>query len=681
MITFIIALTAWLIMAAPGPGDGPDTATEVRRALAAGDTASAIHRLEHTDLEKIRDPELFILLGRLHRSRSTIVDRLKSAYVLERAVQLFPDDPNVIQEMGLTYYSQTFYPDAARCFRKAIDIDPSLCDAKYKLGVTYYERWKLRVNAYFDDAARARMWLKVAVECDSTNFDAARRYVSVLYALERTDEAVDAARVFAALFPGEPVFPLIVGTVAYDETRMAEADSAYNAALWIMSNEEHVAYTTLNRNILGYKDFDVYDVAETGDQDVMDRAYWITGDPDPTTDLNPIHLEHVYRTFRADLYFSYSKVHLEWTTPQFRGWDTERGEVSIKFGWPDDILASHGGWRWEEWLYRPPGGIIRFMFNDEYLTGNYQIPSSSSGQLVYTRHQSRVTHVKRDKVEINGAIDAVVFRDDDLLSSLYVMAEVNADSVMRVVDAASLESFHIRTRLFDSEWNTQLSSTDTVPAFNVPRVQGTLFDLFDVAKQFRMPFDYYNIAFAFQDGAGEVISVLRCHSDGNHLITDDVITSDLLFLRDSADGATIVRGGKILHPNPWRIYGHGQRLRVYFEVYNLNVTGGRSEYRVTYEISGDPETPRRAWNRLGRAVAGLFGVGGDPVAAQSFVRVGTSHSDQEQIAIDVDALKNGRHRLSVSIHDLRSGDKTVMRKNFFKVGAPETGNGATASSD
>ena len=220
-----------------------------------------------------------------------------------------------------------------------------------------------------------------------------------------------------------------------------------------------------------------------------------------------------------------------------------------------------------------------------------------------------------------------------------------------------------------------------MPAFNVPRVQGTLFDLFDVAKQFRMPFDYYNIAFAFQDGAGEVISVLRCHSDGNHLITDDVITSDLLFLRDSADGATIVRGGKILHPNPWRIYGHGQRLRVYFEVYNLNVTGGRSEYRVTYEISGDPETPRRAWNRLGRAVAGLFGVGGDPVAAQSFVRVGTSHSDQEQIAIDVDALKNGRHRLSVSIHDLRSGDKTVMRKNFFKVGAPETGNGATASSD
>ena len=680
MMTLIIALFAWLTLAAPGPGDREETAEEVQKALAAGDTSAAIHRLEHTDLEKLRAPELFILLGRLYRSRATITDRLKSAYILERAMQLYPNDPDVIQEMGLTYYSQTFYPDAARCFKKAIDIDPTLCDAKYKLGVTHYERWKLRVNSYFDDAAKARMWLKVAVECDSTNFDAAKRYVSVLYALERTEEAVDAARVFAARFPREPVFPLIVGTVAWDEGHVAVVDSAYRAALRVMSNEEHVVYTTLNRNILGYKDFDVYDVAKVDEQDVMDRAYWITGDPDPTTDLNPIHLEHIYRTFRADLYFSYSKVHLEWTTPQFRGWDTERGEVSIKFGWPDDILASHGGWRWEEWMYMPPGGIIRFMFNDEYLTGNYQIPPNSSGQLVYTRHQGRVTRVRPDNVEINGAIDAVVFRDDDLLSSLYVMAEINADSVMRVVDAASLENFQIRTRLFDSEWNTQLSSADTVPAFNVPRVQGTLFDLFDVAKQFRMPFDYYNIAFAFEDGGGGAISVLLTHSDGNHLITDDVITSDLLFLRDSADGATIVRHDQMLYPNPWGIYGHGQHLRVYFEIYNLAVTGGQSEYRVTYEISGDPDTPRSSWNRLGRAVAGLFG-GGDPVAAQSFVRIGANHSDQEQIAIDIDALKNGRHRLSVSIHDLQSGDKTVMRKNFFKVGTPEASAGASASSN
>jgi hypothetical protein len=165
------------------------------------------------------------------------------------------------------------------------------------------------------------------------------------------------------------------------------------------------------------------------------------------------------------------------------------------------------------------------------------------------------------------------------------------------------------------------------------------------------------------------MALFRGQSDGNRLIGDAISTSDLLFLRGGSGGASIVRGGEVLLPNPWGAYGHGQPLRAYFEIYNLDVTKGQSRYRLTYEIHDDPEETPSAWNRLGGAVTSLFGAGrGDPSAAQTFVRAGTEHSARERIAIDIDALKPGRHRLTVAVEDLQSGERTEVDKSFVKAG-------------
>ena len=61
---------------------------EALAALEAGDTLLAIYHLDRADLEAAGDPHWFMLHGRLLRSRGSIVDRLNSQYVLERAVLL-----------------------------------------------------------------------------------------------------------------------------------------------------------------------------------------------------------------------------------------------------------------------------------------------------------------------------------------------------------------------------------------------------------------------------------------------------------------------------------------------------------------------------------------------------------------------------------------------------------------
>jgi GWxTD domain-containing protein len=401
----------------------------------------------------------------------------------------------------------------------------------------------------------------------------------------------------------------------------------------------------------------------------MERAFWINGDPDPTTDLNERFLEHVYRTFRADLFFSHSKVHVAWTRPQVRGWNTERGEVSIKFGWPDKIYATHGGDRQEHWTYVTPFQNHTFVFTDRFLNGNLQIPPDKSSKLVYARYENRVTSFKPSAVLIDGAVDAVAFKDDDLTSSVYVTAQINADSVLSSVDLASSRDWYVRTRFFDYDWMETHTDAETLGVADLPVVEGTEYRLFDFVSRHRMPFDSYVFAFTFEDNLSTVLATYNGQSDGSGLIGDALASSGVLLLREGRTGASFVRRDELLTANPWRTYAAGQPLRAYFEVYNLHLSEGRTRYRVTYEIHDHPDKPRTHWNRLGRWVTSIVGAGdGAPYVAQTFTRVGFDHDTSEKIAIDVDVLKGGRYRLIVTVEDINSGERTRVDKSFYKVG-------------
>jgi len=640
--------------------------------LAHGDTLGAIHTLAKADLERTQDPRWFVLLGRLYREQRTITSRLRSQQVLERAAQLFPDDSGVMLELGLTYYAQTFYPDAVRYFERCLAASPDECRAMYKLGVIHYERWKLRVNSYMDEAEEATEWLGRTIDCDSTNLDAAERYVNALYGVGRGDDAARAARHLAERFPGSAEFPLMVGTLAYEDGRLAAADSAYDAALERMSGEERAAYASLQRNVLGYRDLEAFEKATAQEKPVMERAFWITADPDPTTDINEGKLEHFYRTFRSDVFFSHAKAGVTWTHPQVRGWETERGETSIKLGWPTAIHASHGGDRYEVWSYVNGEDVFTVPFLDPVGSGNLTVPPIRGNFLGMIRDLSRISTAKSPSVFVDGAIDAVAFMDDQFRCTVYICMHANADSLLRNADVPTLRNFRVRARFFDKGWIPEETDSLLIPAHEIAMIPGSRFRIYDVVLDRTVPFDNYHVACTLEDDAGHAKAALRCVCEASHLSRSGLTSSELLFLRDGPPGASFVRGGELLMPNPWRGYGNGQRVGVYFEVYNLSVAAGASRYRVTYEIYEDREESRTGWDRLGRFIANFVGMDqGAPVLAQAFDRTGDSHRSSERMAIDVDLLPEGRYRLWVEIEDLISGALWETSRSFFKVGSPE----------
>jgi hypothetical protein len=201
---------------------------------------------------------------------------------------------------------------------------------------------------------------------------------------------------------------------------------------------------------------------------------------------------------------------------------------------------------------------------------------------------------------------------------------------------------------------------------------GSRYRMYDIVQRYDMPFDRYHVATAFEDDQRVTNTVMRGQVNAMRYAGDDLIVSDILLERAGDAGNSFERHGFRVRPNPWRTYGHGQRLRAYFEIYNLLVPQGRSNYQITYAIREAVDDDPSVWNRLGRAVSNIMGVfQGDPTVSQTFDRQGIGHREYEKIAIDIDALYEGRYRSIVQVEDLTSGEYARSTKVFNKVGGPK----------
>lgn len=658
----LIVAAATLAACAGAPVEPHSTAKRVDAHLTAGDTAAALDILEHANLEN-DDPALMLRLARLYRAEGSIVGRLESQRILERANQLFPHDPRVLLEMGKTYYAQTFFPDAQRCFHEALELDPTLCEARMHIAQYHYDTWR-RVNDYRDDLDLARRGFREALGCDPDNVRAAQQFAYSLYVLRRMDELKQACDEFVKRFPDAPAFPFLLGTIAYEAEDYPRAARWYAAALERLDEDVLARFVQIS-DIIAITDRDVYEKQPYDQQRLIDRAYWIDTDPDPTTDLNERHLEHIYRTFLTDVYYSVSR-------PETRGWDTERGETFIKFGAPDSVEYSLGksslGGRTEKWLYGEDGVYREIVFVDTRLNGDLMIPFRQGYRLATIRGTSKRTDFTPAFSDVPGAMDVVTFKDDDLSSAMYLFMIVDADSFAGAADLSTADHIYLRTALFDGDWNAQSRTADTLWTTELEDRHDGDGRVYDLVRKVNASFDDYHVAVAFEDENSDALALLKSDASSYRYAGDGVAASDLLLERNDDRGPKVRRHQRVLLPNIFREYSEGERLRVYFEVYDLGVSGGRSVYDVTYAIHPyTGEKPATLWSILGRGVSTLVGREEEPVISQTVRRSGNGHNEHEEIAINIDTLDEGRYELVVTVNDIVSGEKTEVSTLFTKL--------------
>ena len=666
----VVAMTVIAAGAALSCGSGgrraPSIENEALALLAAGDTATAIHHIESSGLTHRGDPQLYVLLGLLYREQDTISGRLRSQRVLERGLQRYPEHPQILLELGKTYYAQSFFPDAVRCFNAALSADRGFCEAYRYLGLYYYSNWK-RVQQYVDDLLAARRHFAAAVACDSSDLESTTKLAFSLYALDRPAEAAGVVSAALDRFPDRSEFYQLRGAMAYDRKDLESAATDFTLALERMDEPLRRAHADV-LNLLSYQERPAYKKSPDHDREITERGYWLDVDPDPTTAFNERMVEHCYRMFKADLYFSVER-------PEIRGWDTERGATVVKFGWPWEITSTLGeGWktgRVENWYYLHRGRLREFVFVDEYLTGNLRVPIVADSMMYVLHFEPLRSGYQPESADVGGVLDVTAFRDDAFSSAVYLCARIDADSLAKTVDPSGVNHFYFRGTFFDEGWTAEERFADTLwtSDVHVGRAQRSRF--YFLPHVVNVPFDVYHVACAFEDEAGRTRTILKSRCDSHRFIENKLCVSDILLQVDPArNGGFVVRNGRRLFPNPGRMYGADERLSAYFEVYNLSMSQRRTDYDLTYYIVDDPGTDTSDWRELATRVASFLNLTREkrPAVSQTFRRRGASYSEEEGISINIDTLPEGRYQLIVTVKDRVSGQYAETGVAFQRLG-------------
>jgi GWxTD domain-containing protein len=644
---------------------GPRSSAErVLDLLAKGDTTEAVRQFERSNLNDARDPGLFVILGGLYRDRNTIQGRLQSQRLLERALQLFPRHPELKLELGKTYFSQTFYPDALRHLSTALQLDSTLCEANYYLGLYNFRTWK-RVNEFTDNLEIARRHFYDLVSCDPSHVAGTVKYLFCLYALGDKETAATFCDEAVIRLGKVPQLIMMRAVLAYDEGRFEEAHEDFAIGLPLLDPMLRREYSDICQ-MLPYYDRSVYATSTNARRQVIERIFWAEYDPDPTTPVNERQLEHTYRMFLADLYFSITKS-------KILGWDTERGATFVKFGWPWEITSTLGdSWmsgRIERWYFKGPYGIREFVYVDQYLNGNMRIPIAADNMVAVLKYEPRSSNFISDALVIPGELNVTAFKDDDMTSRVYISVRIDADSLTNGINLEEINHFFFRGSFFDNDWLPEKRFADTLWTSEVKTTYDKGGRFYYLTRSVAMPFDFYHVACTFQDELGLANSLFKTYGDTYRYAGDGLTVSDILLQKETRrETPYFDRNGIRLYPNTSRRYYFGQRLLVYFEVYNLHTAGKNNDYDVSFAIYESAKNQPSSWRKLGSKVASIAGLGKDkqPSIAQTIHRSGVGYLSNEEIAINIDSLEDGRYELIVSVDDKISGEKAQSSVFFFK---------------
>ncbi|MFH1755229.1 MAG: GWxTD domain-containing protein [Candidatus Latescibacterota bacterium] len=638
--------------------------------LAERDTSSAHRILSTVNWKKCWDPELIILISQMHRSDGTILGRLKAQQLLEHSLAKYSEDCRIQIELGRTYYQQTFYPDAERCFRKALTHDSTLCEAHYLLATNHFRKWK-RNQHFMDEIANASGQFADACACDPANLPWAIARAVCAYCRNDLSLADQICRdVISQDSTCAKVF-FLRGAIAYRNEQFLQAGKAFAAAIALLSDQERKPYLDI-KILLSIDERDEYENASTHEQEKYRRMFWLNLDPDPTIPLNERYLEHISRTFLADLYFSCER-------PALRGWETERGKALIKFGWPSTLLRTLANMRsensdgWVEiWTYE---NQREFVFVDEFLNGVFAVPReiefSHMAQTLLNSAAESTFGLKSQSIP--GQLDAVAFKNGTISSSIFTTARIDADSLVNCLDGERFLSLAVRGVFFNSSWQEEQRFTDTLSGMQLAFSEEAGKRWLYAAKESILPFDRFRLSLTVCDPFNKTRTVFRDVAHASRFLTDSLSVSDILLYRkceSCPEAARIVRGGMSFVSNPGHSYQPGEKLNIYLEIYNLVQYQASYEYDVSYMIFQQPDTTEPGgWLSLSKGLKWFTGIEeqASPFIIQTATRLSFERPAREMMTIEIGALQAGKYLLHVSVFDKYSGDISHVVTTFSKM--------------
>lgn len=499
-----------------------------------------------------------------------------------------------------------------------------------------------------------------ALQLDSTSQRNSRRLYMALIENGLWGEVAAIATRRAKQFPLDFQSQLALGMALVRLDRPREAQRAFDSAAVLMDDVEYDRLTHLGRILMPrgsgregpVKDAESFRRLSPQEQRTMRDLYWTVNDPRVLTEENELQLEFLARVTYADF---------RWTDEDigYRGADTDRGDVYVRYGPPDEQLTVAGGVSSNPtliWLYNSGRA---FFFP---LTPGFGTTANVTGA---TNDNAPVTWVNVEATKQLDTIPVLVsrFRASADSTDAVIAARVSTDSLLRqapftpipvdiglrVIDqyvrpsAVDVRRLELRAdsapAALPQQWTRRLG-----PGINVVRVEALQADTRRAARATR-------VLDAFATSGPGMSDVLIGTPPGPRALSDT--------------------------PQRWRdvpmtpsagVYARGSRVGLLWELYDLAAQDGAARYRVKISVQRVERTgfggfAVRVLDGVGRAVT-REQRGQNRIDVSFEQRVPATPTHVESLALDLSTSPAGRYRLQVQIEDLQSGGQFARTTEF-----------------
>jgi len=506
--------------------------------------------------------------------------------------------------------------------------------------------------------------LRRAIQSDPGRREA-YTYLMRAYALTNEyDELFPMLDSMAREFPADPYPWLYRGMASYVVGNMDDAALNFRLAMGMMKEEERHAY----RDITNFLSL-INQVSYANDPEGYESTYWEERDPRYLSSVNERKLEHMFRMAYADLRFGRQGK---------RGWQTEPGQVIVRYGLPD--AEARFSSQTETYLIFHYGDM-QFKFMDLVKAGRFTFYSPSAAEFSGIRPTPGVIEndfaIKGPETfrkmperfvyepsghRIDFPYQVSMFSGNDGKTDLYVTAgfptsQPNPHWTHSIIYKTGVYLIKDGEGIVAEVQNTGLGSQlDYVSPVDSLQLESS-----KLVVQGGGP---YTLSVEFENETADTLGFerkeVRVPSYGSQFGISNLMLAYHVEEEEPGREASIIRKGYAIEPAPWGRFLITQPLYVYFEMYNLGISPGRtSEYEVEAVLASKKEV-----NGLKELFTRIFKGEDKHGVAVKYSGTGNRKDEGSYLIVDTSSQTPGEYVLALRVIDSVTGEQTETMRDL-----------------
>jgi GWxTD domain-containing protein len=668
--------------------------------IQAGKTNKAIEHFK-ISIDSFSCSDSYYQLAKIHFEKNTVESRSLSRSFIQKAI--WKDASNIDYKLLHAKLMEKFSRKMAYdVYEEILTIDRNYWEALFNLGrikeLDFYEYNNsvikvgsdpsLSFDAFaVEDFIKAERYYKRAIKSDSTLTEA-YFHLSCLYEeIEEPFRGIPLLKKVIEIDPKNKRAYTYLGLLYYKTSKMDSSYLAYKEAIKLMDESEKNEFKYQSASFLLNENLreKIYEFSQPVIEESIDK-FWKGSDPLLLTNYNERLLEHYSRVAYSNLKFSIPEGDIY-------GWDTDRGEILIRYGEPVNRIRyrphiSAGGrtslmLKTDLWFYK--NKVLGFV--DEYWNGNFRFSTPRP----YSRHLSQfagdtdffVKDLRRNEPEnyepkfegpvFNIPYNIVQFKnlEDEVINK----TDVYVNYALFSSDQFNFEEKHPLAHkygVFFLNNNSEITNKKTElilktePEKNIKLSLNEEYQVNSILLESEP--DTGQLAFEIIRISDNGVSANRLNYKIKTFKTDELDISDILLAEKVNDGnseLTMERGNLNILPNPLNEFTSTSTIYIYYEVYNLSLDAqntGNFEQRVTISEKDDDSGIEELWSSVTDFLG--FESEGDKLTLttkyQSF-----SQNVPVYFQVDMSKYKKGVYILSVEVEDV-DGKNVVSSETLLR---------------